>query len=56
MSVFNWVAFAGLAVLLLAIGGSILFPPGIGRNDGRCGEDARVSRTRVSPIRSAWVD
>ena len=56
MSIFEWVAAFWLAILLLAIFCPLLFPPGVGEHDGRCGEDMKVSKARASAIRSAWFD
>ncbi|OGZ97718.1 MAG: hypothetical protein A2679_02915 [Candidatus Sungbacteria bacterium RIFCSPHIGHO2_01_FULL_54_26] len=56
MSVLSILLLVGSVILLLIIGGAILFPPGIGRNDGRCGEDIKVSKARLSRIRSGWID
>ena len=56
MSGSQWFVLAFLLMLILVIGGTLLFPWRIGRNDGRCGEDAKVSRARQSCVRSAWFD
>ena len=57
MTILEGVLLSALVLLLFAIIGSLLFPLGIGRNDGRCGEeDLAVSKVRLSCIRSGWID
>ncbi|MBI2053122.1 MAG: hypothetical protein HYT41_00035 [Candidatus Sungbacteria bacterium] len=56
MAVWGVLMLAGLVLLLLVVSGSILFPPSIGENDGRCGGDAPAPKTRASLIRSVWID
>lgn len=56
MTLLGGLLLLALGFVLLAVCGSLLFPSGIGENDGRCGDDAAVSRARSSAIRSAWMD